>query len=115
MQTQLKSNLLFSLTPLMLASVLLVSCDKTPTTADTMVNGTVLNAKTPDAEVANRVKTALQNDADLKALNINVAALNGDVTLTGEIDSQSQLDQIDKLVRGTEGVVTVNDELSIRK
>jgi hyperosmotically inducible protein len=112
MKSHVTLALLFTL---IASSVLLASCDKTPTTSEKMVNGTVANATTTDAETTNRVKTALLNDASLKGLNITVVTLNGDVRLTGELESQSQFEHIDQLVRDTEGVQTVHDELTVRQ
>jgi hyperosmotically inducible protein len=68
-----------------------------------------------DIDVTTKVKAALLGDEILKGFDIAVVTLNGDVRVTGIVDTQSQIDHADKLVRGIEGVHSIHDELSIKK
>lgn len=68
-----------------------------------------------DGDVTGNVKTALAGDDTLKSLDIAVVALNGDVSLSGVVDNQAQIDTALKLARATAGAQTVHDELSVRK
>ena len=75
----------------------------------------VVAAEVKDGEVTARVKKVLLLDDKIKHLNIAVATLKGDVKLIGFVDSQSQIDYLDKLVRNVEGVHTIHSELSIKE
>jgi hyperosmotically inducible protein len=68
-----------------------------------------------DIDVTTKVKTALLGDEILKGFDIAVVTRNGDVRVNGIVDTQSQIDHADKLVRGIEGVHSIHDELSIKK
>jgi hyperosmotically inducible protein len=74
-----------------------------------------LNAEVKDEEVTSSVKLALLNDKKVSSFDIAVATLKGDVKLTGFVDNQSQIDYIHQLVRSTNGVHSIHDELSIKQ
>lgn len=109
-----KYTQLFILSLAVLSAFTITACSKEEaigtTTSDT---GTM--SESSDIDVTTKVKTALLSDQNSKDFDIAVVTLNGDVRLTGVVDNQGQLDQIDKLVRSIEGVHTIHDELTIRK
>lgn len=71
--------------------------------------------KVDDSIVTTRVKSALLNEASIKSLDIAVVTRKGEVQLSGFVDNQQQIDRALELTRGIEGVVTVNNEMSIKK
>lgn len=78
-------------------------------------SATSVGIKVDDSIVTTRVKTALLGDADVKSLDIIVVTRNGEVQLSGFVDSQVQIDRANRLVEGVDGVSKVISELSIKK
>ncbi|WP_233080284.1 BON domain-containing protein [Rheinheimera soli] len=117
----------FTLSVVLLSAVTLTACDKsTPTypgavktTDDQSAVVPVADSAVPvaisDANINNDVTTALLRDDDLKNFNITVVSTKGDVRLTGELDSQNQINQAILIAEGVIGVKTVNDELTIKR
>jgi hyperosmotically inducible periplasmic protein len=68
-----------------------------------------------DEKVSADVKSGLQLNDTVKALDIQVVTLQGDVRLVGTVDNQAQADEAVKVARATSGARTVQDELEIRK
>lgn len=68
-----------------------------------------------DGIVTTRVKAALINDESIKSLDIAVITRKGEVMLSGYVDNQQQLDRALVVARGVEGVVAVNNEMSLKK
>ena len=105
--------LLMSVT--LLSLLMLTGCNKPKdSTAPAQADGKI-STEMSDGEVTTKVKTALQMDDGVKGFDITVVTSKGDVRLTGVVDNQAQLDQIDKIVGGIEGVHSGHDELSIKK
>jgi hyperosmotically inducible protein len=71
--------------------------------------------KVDDSIVTTRVKSALLNETSIKSLDIAVITRKGEVQLSGFVDNQQQIDRALVLTRGIEGVVAVNNEMSIKK
>ena len=61
------------------------------------------------------VKTALQQSELLKAFDINVVTLKGDVRLIGMLDNQAQVDEAIKIARAADGAHTIHDELTLKR
>jgi len=72
-------------------------------------------AEEPDAVVTERVKLALLGDPSLKGFDIAVVTTQGDVRLTGTVETQSQIDHADTVVRALAGVHSIHDELVLKK
>lgn len=70
-------------------------------------------ANLDDATIATRVKTALLNEPELKALDIQVAADNGVVTLTGAVPSEPQQSRAIAVARTVGGVRDVRSSLKV--
>lgn len=68
-----------------------------------------------DEAVARRVRAALLGNATLAELDIAVSAVNGDVRLSGFLDTQAQIEQAIKLTRGVGGAIAIHDELRLRR
>lgn len=109
----------FTLSALLLSAVTLTACDKsTPTypgavkttdyqSAVVPVTGSAVPVAISDANINNDVKTALLRDDDLKNVEITVVSTKGDVRLTGELDSQNQINQAILIAEGVVGVKTI--------
>src|SRR5262245_7412686 len=66
-----------------------------------------------DSGVTTKVKAKFAQDDLVKAHEINVTTRDGVVTLTGEVDTPQARAQAVRLVRETEGVSNVVDELRV--
>lgn len=65
------------------------SATSTPTVGPTPVTGSI---NVEDVDVTSNVKSALLRDELVKAFEINVVTLKGDVRLIGVLDNQNQID-----------------------
>ena len=68
---------------------------------------------TDDSGISTRVRTALLNDPQLAAGNINVTAAGGVVTLSGQVRTASERDRAVAVARQTSGVNDVRSELAV--
>jgi hyperosmotically inducible periplasmic protein len=68
-----------------------------------------------DTDVTSNVRTALQGDSAVKGFDISVTTLNGDVKLSGMVDTQAQVDQALMVARAVPGVNAIQDELKLKK
>lgn len=71
--------------------------------------------KIDDTIVTTRVKTALLSDPSIKSLDIGVITRQGEVQLSGFVDSQSQIDRALEVTRSIAGVGGVSNEMNIKK
>lgn len=71
-------------------------------------------APVADSDVTEHVKTALQQDDALKAADITVVTVKGDVRLTGVLDTQAQIDEVLRIARAAEGAHSVHNELTLK-
>jgi osmotically-inducible protein OsmY len=70
--------------------------------------------ETVDDQIKNRLNDAVNTHQRLADQNIDFYVNNGVVTITGEVESQAQKDQIGQLVKGTPGVKDFANELTIK-
>jgi hyperosmotically inducible protein len=70
---------------------------------------------TTDAEVGNRVRQAIQNDAALSPLlpNVQITSVNGTVTLKGTVKTQKDKEALGAKAQGTTGVMNVDNQLTV--
>ncbi len=76
---------------------------------------TTVGSKVDDGIVTVRIKAALISDASVKGLDIAVVTSNGEVQLSGFVDSQGKIDRAVEVARGVEGVRTVSNKMSVKK
>lgn len=69
---------------------------------------------TDDAALASRVKQALVADPRLRSLPISVATYRGVVQLSGNVDTEVQIQQALAVTRGVPGVQSVSNDLHLR-
>jgi hypothetical protein len=86
--------------------------------AITVTGCTAITEKSPrealtDAEIVARAKTIFAADPVVKARNIHVTAIKGDVTLTGVVRSEEEALRAVELIRPISGVNTVVSALKI--
>ena len=93
----------------------LVACGKAPEPAVVNPPVAAATANVSDIDVTEHVKTALSQNDSLKAFDITVVTLKGDVRLTGVLDTQAQIDEALRIARAAEGGHTIHDELTIKK
>ena len=99
----------------LLTTLMLAGCNKPEDSTSAITADSSISDNIKDGEVTTKVKTALLLDKAVKGFDITVVTTKGDVKLTGVVDTQAQMDQVEKIVRGIEGVHSVHDELSLTK
>ena len=67
-----------------------------------------------DATLTTKVKTALLADPAVKGLQINVKTFRGRVQLAGFVNSQAEIDRAVDIARSVQGVVSVDNALSVK-
>lgn len=67
-----------------------------------------------DAWITTKVKTALAEDSQVKATEVNVETYKGTVQLTGFVSSASAVDQAVRVARGIKGVTSVKNDMRIK-
>jgi osmotically-inducible protein OsmY len=67
-----------------------------------------------DASIVTRAKAMFAADPVVKARNISVTAVKGDVTLAGVVQSREEADRAVELVRGIRGVNSVTSALRVQ-
>lgn len=71
--------------------------------------------ETVDDQIKNRLTDAVNTNQRLADQSIDFYVNNGVVTITGEVETQAQKEQIGQLVKGTPGVKDFANELTIKK
>jgi hyperosmotically inducible protein len=74
-----------------------------------------VGGKVDDTIVTTKVKAALLADENVKSLDIAVITRQGEVQLSGFVNNQSQIDRAMDVVRSIDGVISVSNEMSIKK
>ena len=75
---------------------------------------TTLGQKVDDSAITAKVKTALLADPDVKGMAINVETVNGEVQLSGFVDSQMQSARAKDIASRVDGVNRVIDKTSVK-
>lgn len=95
-------------------SALVASCSKTQQ-PETSLPNSATSANVADSDVNEHVKTALNQHSALKAFDIQVITLKGDVRLIGVVDTQAHIDQAVAIARSADGAHTIHNELTIKQ
>jgi len=66
-----------------------------------------------DAGITAKVKAALIAEKGVNGMSINVDTSQGNVTLTGKVPDQSQVERATQVARGIDGVKAVENRLSV--
>ena len=78
--------------------------------AATTTIGTVID----DTMVTASVKSALLADPDIKSFDFKVETRKGEVMLSGFVDSQSQLDRANAVVKAVPGVTRIQNKVTLK-
>lgn len=70
-------------------------------------------AAVDDGVVTTRVQAALAADPEIAPIKINVSTKDGQVTLKGEIKTMVLRKKVESIVRGVDGVRSLNNQLII--
>jgi hyperosmotically inducible periplasmic protein len=68
-----------------------------------------------DATITSRVKANLFDDSSVRGLAISVKTFEGEVTLTGGVDTQEQKERAGEIARSVTGVKKVNNMINIKQ
>jgi hyperosmotically inducible protein len=77
-------------------------------------HNTTIGQKIDDSVITSKVKTALLADPDVKGTAVNVETVDGDVQLSGFVDSSEQARRAVDIARRVEGVDQVLNKMSVR-
>jgi osmotically-inducible protein OsmY len=69
--------------------------------------------KLDDATITARVKAKIAASPQLNPFNIQVNTVEGEVSLTGRVNSRSEKEEAERLARGTDGVRQVRNLLEV--
>jgi hyperosmotically inducible protein len=67
-----------------------------------------------DATITTKVKAKIAEENVLRGIAIGVKTFEGDVTLTGAVDTDKQKDRAEELAKNTEGVKNVNNLIKLK-
>ena len=73
----------------------------------TTAANTESNQPMSDTWITTKVKAGLLAESDVSGLDISVETANGTVSLSGDVDSQAQIDRATAIARDIEGVRSV--------
>jgi hyperosmotically inducible protein len=68
-----------------------------------------------DGAITAKIKAKMALDDHVKALDLNVDTVNGDVTVSGKVRSNAERDRAIALARETEGVRRVVDKITVAR
>jgi hyperosmotically inducible protein len=105
----------FLLSAVLAAALLASGCSKPPEATAMVPAASAPVASVSDIDVTEHVKTSLQQNEALKGFDITVMTTNGDVRLSGMVDTRAQIDAAVQIARAAEGAHAVHDELAIKK
>jgi len=98
----------WGMTLLLLAIIVVMSSCRTPA-------GRTPGEVVDDATITTKVKAKLFEENVLKGMAISVDTFEGQVTLTGAVDTGQQKERAGEITRGVYGVKKVNNLLNIKK
>ena len=66
-----------------------------------------------DSTIQTRIDKKLSDDPSLASLGITAVVINGKVTLTGLVKTESQKAQVERTVRSVKGVKSIDNQISV--
>jgi osmotically-inducible protein OsmY len=99
----------------LMAVLALAGCNQAPESVAAAPAASQSGANVSDIDVTEHVKTALRQSDALKAFDITVVTIKGDVRLNGMLDSQRQIDEALRIARAADGAHSIHDEMTVRK
>lgn len=107
-------NSLFAAALLVVLSLTVAACNKSPESGATAVPTTTVGTEIDDTVVTAGVKSALLADPDIKSFDLKVETRKGEVQLSGFAQNQAQIERAVALARDVKGVKTVMNNLSLK-
>ncbi len=77
--------------------------------------GDTAKKKIEDAALTTSIKAKLIANPDVKGVSISVDTVGGRVTLSGTAKTAAQKDEAERIARGTEGVVSVDNRIVVSR
>ena len=98
------------------ANLLTAGCGRQDAPAAVVMAPATTSVKTDidDSVLSTRIKAALYNDTETKAFDIKVESRKGVVQLSGYVDNRSQADRALAIARGTDGAISVDDNMTLK-
>ena len=97
-----------------LALSVLFACFVALSAACTTPAGRTATDVVGDSGVTAQIKTALIGDPEVSGLAIGVDTFNGEVVLTGAVDSQAQINKAVDIARSVKGVKKVTSHINLK-
>lgn len=94
-------------------SMSIMACSKPVDTAANVPNTTV-GTEIDDTVVTASIRSALLADPDVKSLDVKVETRKGEVQLSGFVDNLAQADRISTIVKGVQGVKTIDNKMAMK-
>jgi hyperosmotically inducible protein len=85
-----------------------------PSRAEQSSDSSLVQKVKADSSLMQRVKAVLASDPSINGARIDVAAKDGTVTLSGEVDSGTSKDHAQQVVAQVDGVKSVDNQLKTR-
>jgi len=101
---------LLGINTLIISSIIISGCNNSPEPSASSSN----HVEIADSNVTSNVQQALKKNEQLKLVDITVITTKGDVLLTGTVENQDQINQVDSLVQSVDGVHTLHNHLTSR-
>jgi hyperosmotically inducible protein len=95
-------------------AITLASCGKTPDNAPSAAQGSSMGDVIDNTVVTARIKSALMANPRINSYDFKVETRNGEVLLSGFVDTQEQLDLALKTVRAVDGVGTIQNNVILK-
>ena len=67
-----------------------------------------------DSTITNTIRARFVEDPIVHVLDVSVTTLNGNVRLTGQVNSERERQRAEQIVRGVKGVRGVSNEIALR-
>ncbi len=95
-------------------SMLITGCDRPRQDPPPAAASTTVGTQIDDSVVTAKVKSALLVDPDINSFALKVETRKGRVQLSGFVENQAQIDRAITITRAVEGVVSVDNAVSLK-
>jgi hyperosmotically inducible periplasmic protein len=77
--------------------------------------GSTAGARADDSVITAKIKSGLVADRNVHGFDISVETKQGEVLLSGSVDSQDQIDRAVRIARQVEGVRRVDNRMRVKR
>lgn len=98
---------------LILASI--TGCATTDTTSDTMAERSTTGQYVDDSTITTKVKAAIFNEPGLESADINVETNQGNVQLSGFVQSRDDITRAVEIAQRVNGVRSVKNDMRLKE